>query len=106
LSAFYALRDCERLVQESLERLDLGAGIGLPLAHCVFALRDVGAVLAGSHLEPRPFEDIGEQASSLADELDAAARSSPGSDTHHQLIYELSIIRSLREAVATTPELP
>lgn len=41
LSAYYSLHDCERLLQEAVERIGVGASPQLPAEHCRFNLQDV-----------------------------------------------------------------
>ncbi|HET8940062.1 MAG TPA: hypothetical protein VFN67_41760 [Polyangiales bacterium] len=104
LSAFYSLRDCERLVVESMDRFAAGAPVALPLQHCAFALRDVRYVLQGAHLTPKPFAAIGESAAKLARTVEAQARTQASCDVS-TLSGLLSSVREMRDAIATTPEL-
>ena len=45
LSAWYSLKDCERLIDEAILRIDKGAKIKNPLLHCTFNLSDTHSVL-------------------------------------------------------------
>ena len=45
LSAWYSLKDCERLIDEAVLRLEKGADIKNPLLHCTFNLSDTHSVL-------------------------------------------------------------
>ena len=44
LSAWYSLKDCERLIDESITRIGVGAKIDNPIRHCGFNLGDVHKV--------------------------------------------------------------
>ena len=46
LSAWYSLKDCERLIDESITRIGVGADIINPIKHCAFNLKDTHDVLA------------------------------------------------------------
>jgi len=50
LNAFYNLRDCERLIGEAMDRLELNVSVDNPLEHCMFNLDAVTRVLAESKL--------------------------------------------------------
>jgi hypothetical protein len=50
LNAFYNLRDCERLIGEAVERLDLNVSAENPLEHCLLNLDAVSRVLSESKL--------------------------------------------------------
>jgi len=50
LSAFYGLRDCERLLDEATERIASGVSADNPVNHCQFNLSHVTRVLAESKL--------------------------------------------------------
>ena len=45
LSAWYSLKDCERLIDEAITRIGVGANIKNPIRHCAFNLKDVHDVL-------------------------------------------------------------
>lgn len=61
LNAFYNLRDCERLVGEAIERIELGVSADNPMQHCVLNLTHVTRVLKESKL-PGLHEDIQKRA--------------------------------------------
>lgn len=46
LAAWYSLKDCERLIDESITRIKVGASIKNPIKHCAFNLKDVHDVFA------------------------------------------------------------
>src|SRR5690606_26662714 len=50
LNAFYNLRDCERLLGEAMDRLDLNVSAENPLEHCMLNLEAVTRVLHESKL--------------------------------------------------------
>jgi mono/diheme cytochrome c family protein len=105
LSAFYSLLDCERLLEESIDRIELGVSVDVPLRHCVFALRDVSYVLDGSHVSPTPLAGIATGVSKLTLALEAAS-GSKRMWRADKLSRVLEVVRSMRRAVATTDELP
>ncbi|MEN8175707.1 MAG: hypothetical protein ABFS23_08080, partial [Pseudomonadota bacterium] len=74
LSAWYSLRDCERLVQETLDRIAVEVSPDLPAMHCEFNLSDVIRVLEGSKLRPLPYQSllVPQGVPSLLDELKEA----------------------------------
>jgi hypothetical protein len=57
LNAFYNLRDCERLIDEAIERIHLGISVENPVRHCLFNLNQVERVLGESKL-PRLHKDV------------------------------------------------
>jgi mono/diheme cytochrome c family protein len=50
LNAFYNLRDCERLIDEAIERIHLGISVENPVRHCLFNLNQLERVLRESKL--------------------------------------------------------
>jgi hypothetical protein len=64
LSAYYSLRDCERLVAEMKERIEVAerlkgkAKIDVPFDHARFTLADAQKVLKGAKLSPVPYSDL------------------------------------------------
>jgi hypothetical protein len=63
LGAYYSLRDCERLVAEMKERIEVAERlkkrikIDVPSDHARFALADAQKVLNGAKLSPIPYAD-------------------------------------------------
>lgn len=102
LSAFYSLVDCERLVDETIERIDLGASTDLPVLHCQFALDDVTQVLSGARVTPTLYPDVQGQIAGVKTQLDDAA----GNADRLALQGVIGALQSLRNALLTTPELP
>jgi hypothetical protein len=50
LNAFYNLRDCERLIDETITRINLGISVENPVRHCLINLSQVQRVLGESKL--------------------------------------------------------
>ena len=100
LSAFYSLRDCERLIAETIERIDLLAPPRLPALHCEFALDDVESVLGTVKLSPRPFRDVERAMRSLKKRLQR------GASNEQALLEILTDLAILRTQIVTTPQLP
>jgi len=71
LNAFYNLRDCERLIEEAKERLELNVSADNPLDHCAFNLATVERVLHESKL-PALHKDVQKDAKHLIPKLNAA----------------------------------
>ena len=61
LNAFYNLRDCERLIGEAIDRIELGVSADNPIQHCLFNLSHVTRVLKESKL-PGLHEDVQKRA--------------------------------------------
>jgi hypothetical protein len=57
LNAFYNLRDCERLIDEAIERIHLGISVKNSVRHSLFNLNQVERVLRESKL-PRLHKDV------------------------------------------------
>ena len=62
LNAFYNLRDCERLIGEAIDRLELGVSADNPIQVCLFNLSHVTRVLKESKL-PGLHKDVQKKAS-------------------------------------------
>lgn len=64
LGAYYSLRDCERLVAEMKERIEVAERlkkrikIDVPSDHARFALADAQKVLNGAKLSPIPYANV------------------------------------------------
>jgi len=71
LNAFYELRDCERLIGEALDRIELNVSADNPIEHCMFNLDAVTRVLSQSKL-PSLHPDIQKQAKQTIAKLTAA----------------------------------
>ena len=106
LSAFYSLRDCERLVEETIVRINLakaGADLRTDLAamHCGFNLDEAIEVLDGAKVHALHRKVI-HRAYALKHKLyKAVARGNIKS-----LTRILSRLQKLRTKIATSPDLP
>jgi hypothetical protein len=61
LNAFYHLRDCERLIDEAIDRIELHVSADNPIEHCMFNLTDVKRVLKKSKV-PGLHKDVQKEA--------------------------------------------
>jgi hypothetical protein len=73
LNAFYNLRDCERLIGEALERVELGIAAKNPLEHCMFNLEAVSRVLDESKL-PKLYGNVQKDAKKAMKSLKVAEK--------------------------------
>jgi hypothetical protein len=102
LNAFYDLRDCERLIDEAVARIQLGVSHVNPVQHCQFNLTHVAQVLHGSDL---PRLHLGVQIGSIVAGASlegirrSDARAARGSLRHLAIIKAL--IRGMRDSIAT-----
>ncbi len=99
LSVFYSVRDCERLVQETIDRIIAGVSPDLPALHCGFNLDDVSEVLEGAKVNGL-YKFAPGKAAKLKRDLEDAV------DDEDTLALEtiLAKLAKLREDIATTPE--
>lgn len=51
LSAYYSIRECERFINESIKRIEVGASPKLSSEHCLFSLRTLRKLLIGAQLD-------------------------------------------------------
>jgi Sec-independent protein translocase protein TatA len=111
LNAFYNLRDCERLIDEAMERIDLGVSAENPIRHCQLNLTHVMRVLGESKL-PKLHKAVQRAARKVHREL----------KTHHkfkahrkhkrsrqnknikQLEKIKALVRAMRDSIATQTE--
>ena len=102
LSAYYKLRDCERLVDEAITRIRVGASPELAVKHCAFNLQDVRKALRGSHLRPRPHRDVMKKSRFVEYRLKDAG--------YHWDKYALRQVKAqvvgLKKRIATLPDVP
>lgn len=96
LSAYYGLRNCERLVNEAIERIGVYVSPKLAVQHCQFELADVKRVLEESKLEPKPYRYVAGKASKLSRYLEKAADRRDVSD----LERVIDALRELRTSIA------
>jgi hypothetical protein len=113
LSAVYSLADCERLVEEMIDRTNLGMVTDLPAMHCQFNLNDVRRVLAGAKVTPVPYGSLLQEVADIESELAAVAQLANAANAQqasqadatgrlHGIIIELQKVRT---SIAKTPEL-
>jgi len=96
LSAFYGLRDCERLLGEAIERIGLGVSAENPVRHCQFNLSHVTRVLAESKL-PVLHADIQHEAVQAL----SALNGSRFNRNVEQIGRINASIRAMRDSIAT-----
>jgi len=101
LSAYYSLRDCERLVTETKDRIAVGASPDLPVKHCQFNLADVRKVLLGSKLLPLPYESLANQALPVSNELKNALKKATKKEQTDRLDAVLVKLGEMRTQIAT-----
>lgn len=101
LSMWYSLRDCERLVQETLDRIAAGVSPSLPALHCGFNLDDAHDILKDAKV-PGLYDQVKWRALFLKWKVDWAAKVG-NVDVLADVLTELG---EMRTSVATTPDLP
>lgn len=97
LNAYYNLRDCERLVKESLARMKKGVSSKNSQRHCEFNLNNARRVLKGIKLNNKPHQNVVNAVPFLVRQLDLAQK------TKSKLIYKLALkeITKLKKSIAT-----
>lgn len=100
LSVYYALRDCERLMQESIDRLNVGVSPGLPADHCKFNLADSEEVLLGSKLKGKLYNSVRVRAGNIQKRIDDAV-SKEKINKFENIIADLEV---MRDDIASSPE--
>jgi hypothetical protein len=100
LSAWYGLRDAERLINETCELIDLDVSTDLHVMHVKFVLDDVASVLKGSMIHPRPHKSMIKKAKKLKKEFSKAAKK----EDKKKLRKIHAKIQKLRDKIATTTE--
>jgi hypothetical protein len=113
LSAVYSLADCERLVEEMIERTNLGLPTSLPAMHCQFALDDVRYVLENAKVDlPFQYQALLQQLPALEATLEGATTEGSAlaaggaSGTAASLPGLLADLRRARNGIASSPQLP
>jgi mono/diheme cytochrome c family protein len=101
LSAYYSLVDCERLIDEAIERIEIGASPKLPINHCGINLYDARKVLFGAKYKRKPFFKTALKTRRLAYRIKVQARR----DDIDGLIRSKETVAKLRRSIATTPQL-
>jgi hypothetical protein len=102
LSSFYALRDCERLIEETITRIDVGASPNLSADHCIFNLNDTREMLQGAKVTPKPYPDVIRDAPRFASAIRTALRRNDVG----RLNSVLEDVAEARRSIATTALLP
>lgn len=100
LSAWYSLRDVERLVRETCDRIDLGISTDVSVLEADFALENAATAIRGSLVEPKPHAFITGQATRLQQTL------MRGADEQDKRLLKsvFDEAQSLRDQIATTTQ--
>lgn len=112
LSAVYSLADCDRLVDEMLQRAALGLDTSLPAMHCQFALDDVRYVLEHAKVPlPAHYQQVLDELPALEAELGVAgpataAATTAAAGTPGSLIALQFDLQRVRGLIASSPQLP
>jgi hypothetical protein len=96
LSAFYGLRDCERLLGEAMDRIALGVSAENPVLHCQFNLNHVVRVLDESKLSGL-YNDVQNGAKAARNALNSSKRNR----NTKQITRITASIRAMRDSIAT-----
>ena len=104
LSTVYSIADCERLVDDSINRIDAGLPITVPVLNCTSDLGDVDRVIAGAHVTvPGNYLTVQTQALDLQVELKKAAEHR----NRAKLKEIINQLKALRNSIASiSPDLP
>jgi cytochrome c peroxidase len=98
LSVVYSLADCERLVQDTIDRVNLGLSSGVTVAACTTNLNDVSRVILGAMVAlPPQYSNVQSSTATLVKKLHTAARTK----NKAALGEILSNLRILRRSIAT-----
>lgn len=102
LSVYYALVDCQRLLTEAVERIDIGVSPKVPADHCIFNLNDVSQVLNGARLSPLPYQPAIGNSQFLAGDIRTAIQ------RQDRTAFQdfVRVLDDVRRFIATTPQLP
>jgi len=104
LSVVYGIADCERLVQDSIDRVNLGLPLTVPVLNCTTNLNDVSRVIQDAKIRvPQTYFSVAHQAANLATQLNQGPSLATLSSIKQQLV-------AMRHRIATispaTPDLP
>ena len=70
LSVVYSIADCERLVQDSIDRVNLRLPLTVPVLNCTANLNDVSRVIQDAKASvPQTYFSVAHQAANLATQL-------------------------------------
>jgi hypothetical protein len=100
LSAWYSLRDIERLVAETCDRIDMGMSTETSVLEAGFAFDDIVFALEGSQISPMPHESHPGKAMSLKRKLERAAQM----EDKHSLSSVHRTAQKMRDRIATTTQ--
>ena len=103
LSTVYSIADCERLVTDTISRLDAGLSTDVPVLNCTSDLGDIDRVIAGAHVTvPANYLAVQAQSQSLRAELKKAAKQ----HERKKLLVVLNNLKKMRHSIASiSPEL-
>jgi hypothetical protein len=104
LSTVYSIADCERLVNDSINRIDAGLPIKVPVLNCTSDLGDVDRVIAGAHVTvPDNYLAVQAQAQNISVQLNKAAKHR----NRKKLAGIINQLKSMRHSIASiSPDLP
>lgn len=104
LNVVYSLTDCERLVDDTVSRLDAGLSTRVPVLNCTTDLGDVDRVIAGARVTvPDNYVTVQMQARSLEGELTKYAKQG----NRAKLKGVINQLQAMRSSIATiSPDLP
>ncbi len=97
LNAFYNLRDCERLIDEGIDRINMNIDPRMPIEHCMFNLEHTAHILWEAKLRRPVYRKVANNAMRTKDQIYRAARRNKVG----KLEKIKALIRSLRDSIAT-----
>lgn len=102
LSTVYSLADCERLVTDTVSRVDAGLPTHVPVLNCTSDLGDVDRVIAGAQVTvPGNYVAVQMQARNLQNELKKAAKQR----NRGRLFGIINKLKKMRHSIASiSPE--
>ncbi len=103
LNVVYSIADCERLVDDTVSRLDAGLPTEVPILNCTTDLGDVDRVIAGARVTvPDNYVTVQMQAQSLQGELKKYANQ----HNRAKLIGVINQLQAMRSSIASiSPDL-
>ena len=104
LSSLYAIADCERFVDEMMDRVTLGLPTSLPQDHCRFALGDVKRILTEVPV-PKAYKTVLVHLDAVEKMLAAAEKVPASKGKLGVLGAARKKLADTRRSIATTPEL-
>lgn len=108
LSVVYSIADCERLVQDTIDRVNLDLPTTVPALNCTTNLNDVNRVIAGARIPvPPAYSKAAAQVGGLATQLNRAALSgTAGIATLNQIRTKLRTMRHNIATITPSSDLP